>query len=599
MKKKNEQDHMATGFTQDEISNDSKITLDLSQTSFRIKELGKDDRSIATSNASFRSTGSKEQKRNLRRVSTEINSSLILPPNIGDDRTSSNNIERMERLISFTANKLRFSSLQLLGREKELATIEECFARVCQSHQVLTKQDSSSAETHLRQRARELIWIQGKSGTGKSALVEDFIRKQDRKNGNKLNLVQGKVDFFLRDEPLAGFADGFQSLFADLCQDGDPFRVQELRSAIISKLKDDLMVLSTVIPNLQQIVGAVDYSGSCDGAGTRNDGDTSETGNNSNLTGASGEDSQRMKHVFRKLCRILTAHMSTPLVIVMDDAQWADETSLELLEVLMNDQDNARLMCLVCYRSEGVDSDHGVQQLRRRMKENPCSGSTITDIEIENLSVELVNRVIMTVLSIDDEQETLALAEICHRRTMGNVFFLLQFLIMLKEEQQLEFHLGLFKWKWDVETIESTTAATANVVDMVTDRMQKLPSWSFLQLAACLGSHFHVRTLTLAWSQVPVGPCDDDLSKRSDLESMLELAVQEQFIEHVEADSYRWLHDNIQEAALLSIADDRLPSLKVEIGMVLLNSLKEDELEMELFVIANLLTSLTPDSDAI
>ena len=365
------------------------------------------------------------------------------------------------------------------------------------------------------------------------------------------------------------------------------------------------MVLSTVIPNLQQIVGteaieaAVDYSGSCDDAGTSGDDDSIKTGNNSNLTGASKENSQRMKHVFRKLCRILSAHMSTPLVIVLDDAQWADETSLELLEVLMNDQDNARLMCLACYRSEEVDSDHGVQQLRRRMKENPCSGSTITDIEIENLSVDHVNRVIMTLLSIDDGQETLVLAEICHRRTMGNIFFLLQFLIMLKEEQLLEFQLGLFKWKWDVETIESTTAATANVVGMVTERMQKLPSRCFLELAACLGSHFHVRTLTLAWSQVPVGPCDDDLSKRSDLESMLELAVQEQFIEHVEADSYRWLHDNIQEAALLSIADDRLPSLKVEIGMVLLNSLKEDELEMELFVVANLLTSLTPSNDAI
>ena len=201
-------------------SSKSNMTLHLSQASSSSKDLGKD----VTRSGSFDSTSNKEQKRKQRRVSTEIRSNLILPSDIGNDPTSTSHIERQERLSSLTANKLRFSSLQLLGREKELATLDECYAQVCQSQQVTSEQDSSSTETRHPQRARELIWIRGKSGTGKSALVEDFIRKQDRNNGNKLNLVQGKFDFFLCDEPLAGFADGFQSLFADLCQDGDPFR---------------------------------------------------------------------------------------------------------------------------------------------------------------------------------------------------------------------------------------------------------------------------------------------------------------------------------------------------------------------------------------
>lgn len=132
-------------------------------------------------------------------------------------------------------------------------------------------------------------------------------------------------------------------------------------------------------------------------------------------------------------------------------------------------------------------------------------------------------------------------------------------------------------------------------------------------------NNFHHRSLRLIWEEVsiPTGgdsntieKCyvhDDDEQKarpppplsieRGNLYSVLEVAKQEMFIEEPNPHSYQWLHDNIQEAALLSIEPDLLDELKRQVGMVLLVGLSQQDLDDELFVIANLLMSYEPNND--
>eukprot|EP00957_Ditylum_brightwellii_P042795 3240286-Ditylum_brightwellii.AAC.1 len=109
-------------------------------------------------------------------------------------------------------------------------------------------------------------------------------------------------------------------------------------------------------------------------------------------------------------------------------------------------------------------------------------------MELGNLGKEDVNQAIMSMLSIDDAPRTEGLASICYKRTLGNPFFLLEFVKLLEEEGLLYFHLGLFQWKWDEADIEYRTASTENVVELLHQKMEKLSveAQGFLQCAACL-----------------------------------------------------------------------------------------------------------------
>jgi predicted ATPase len=123
----------------------------------------------------------------------------------------------------------------------------------------------------------------------------------------------------------------------------------------------------------------------------------------------------------------------------------------------------------------------------------------MTHIELEGLKVGEVNKVIMAMLSIDEESRTKGLAEICFRRTLGNPFFLMQFMTLLEETGSLMFSLGLLQWKWDEKDIEKETMSAENVVDLLQARMRKLPKEDqlLLEYAACLGSSFRVSMLEL------------------------------------------------------------------------------------------------------
>jgi histidine kinase len=106
----------------------------------------------------------------------------------------------------------------------------------------------------------------------------------------------------------------------------------------------------------------------------------------------------------------------------------------------------------------------------------------------------------MDLLAIDDEPHTQELAEVCHKRTLGNIFFLISFIAMLEEEAFLEFDLNLYKYTWDIGRIKTEAAASSNVVDLVKKKMDKLPKdfGRLLSIAACLGASFNVKNLNLS-----------------------------------------------------------------------------------------------------
>jgi hypothetical protein len=125
----------------------------------------------------------------------------------------------------------------------------------------------------------------------------------------------------------------------------------------------------------------------------------------------------------------------------------------------------------------------------------------ITEIHVGNLNVDNVHSMVMDLLADDNKNRTLGLAQICHQKTRGNVFFLIVFMSMLVEMKLLTYNIGLFKWLWTDDEIANETLSTENVVDLMKGQMSKLPIHvsRLLQLTACLGSTFEERTLRTVW----------------------------------------------------------------------------------------------------
>ena len=376
--------------------------------------------------------------------------------------------ERAKSLMEeLTMNKLDLKSLGLVGRDQEISTLRSRFSALYSQHE--TEQDYSTTTTATS----ELIFIQGYSGIGKSTLARSLRTDVDSSSNGVY--IEGKYEFTSIDKPYRGIAQAFGDLCSKIFEDFSPEELAEVAKTIDDNIKEEAQMLSSLIPELSMISGGGSFGAIL----------------------SSTNEHERWKHAFRMLTRTLCSHLSI-VVMVLDDIQWADVSSLDILDSLISDVDNQRpLMIVGCYRSNEVDESsilyNRIQTLREKQEKFRFR---ITDIKLNNFDTITVNRIVMKILSIDDETQTQDLSTVCFKRTLGNPFFLLEFMKMLHAEELLEYNLGLMKWVWDVPKIEDATMSTPNVVDLLQTQMVKLPEDAqlLLQYAACLGSSFSLST---------------------------------------------------------------------------------------------------------
>ena len=514
-----------------------------------------------------------------------------------------------------TINQLRFDSLGLYGRSKESQLLQDCLHRL----------QNSNIDNNLKDHRHEVVLVKGFSGTGKSTLCQSALAKSVQKMNNGL-FVTGKFDLYLRDEPYSGISSACEDLCTQILSSSSTTKVEEVRNQILEQLggneSEVVAILIDIIPNLNEILTP---TGSTTGEEYKSDGDEQRPKRTSLNAEAK---SQLVNYAFRMFLGIMSSTFS-PLVIMLDDLQWADAASLELINVIVTDRGSdhsSKIMIVGCYRSNEIVPDDMLSKLIDDLREQHGECHTTTEMEVGNLGLAETNQVLMALLSIDNDDHTLELAELCYQRTLGNVFFLIQFLVMLKEEKLIEFHLGLFRWKWDISTIRDKTAAAENVVQLVKLRMEKLPSQLlfFLQVVACIGSEFAFNTAAVAWNALqkqigtllyidPPGTATTTIATTApsaqyivdDKEAgeLLYHATENGFLEECGPSIYRWLHDKIREAALVFMVHDatKLAKLKYEISMSLVQGLTKEELASEIFVVVNLLndaeSQLTQESD--
>ena len=419
----------------------------------------------------------------------------------------------------------------------------------------------------------EMLLVKGYSGIGKSLLVKEVFKPLSRK---QTYFIYGKFDQLQGDSPYLALVQAFRDMMEQiLTESGERFTLW--KEKLQNTLGNNAGVITQVIPELEQIIGLQPNAPELNPE----------------------EDRNRFHYLFSNFISVLT-QTDRPLVLFLDDLQWADLPSLQLIEIIINSQPE-NLLLIGAYRDNELKPGHpllisleNIRKSAQELDEISQPGSSVCEkknlkrirfISLGPLELEDVKNLLADSFKTS-EQKVHFLAELCMNKTGGNPFFLNQFIRTLYLEKLISFDRQRGLWKWKLPKIEDIKT-TDNVIDLMTRKINKLsePSKEILKHAACIGSHFDLQTLALILEK----------TKQQTIEQLWE-ALQEELIHSLD-DIYKmsgsanprfcFLHDRVQQAAYLLIEEAKRNRVHLKIGRLLLNNLSKTEQEEQIFDIVN------------
>ncbi|MEM7714392.1 MAG: ATP-binding sensor histidine kinase [Cyanobacteria bacterium P01_A01_bin.68] len=440
---------------------------------------------------------------------------------------------------------------KLYGRENEVEQLLAAFDRV----------SSGSSE---------MILVAGFSGIGKTAVVSEVHKPIVKQRGY---FIKGKFDQFNRNVPLDAFVQAFRDLVGQLLTENYA-QLSIWKHKILQAVGEQGQVIIDVIPELEKIIGK-----------------------QSSVTELSGTAAQnRFNLLFQKFIQVFT-NKSHPLVIFLDDLQWADSASLKLIKLLLSDSQTGYLLMIGAYRDNEVFLAHPLMLTLEKIIQSETNVNTII---LAALSQESLNQLVADTLNCSSRISQ-KLTEIIYKKTKGNPFFSTQFLKVLYEDNLIKFDYDIGIWKCDITQI-TTLALTDDVVEFMSLQLQKLPqeTQNILKIAACIGNKFDLSTLAIISQQSEIDTASyiwkalqegmilpiSDVYKFYQGEDCNKLAVEnketaKQFVK------YKFLHDRVQQAAYSLIPERERQINHYSIGRLLLEKLSESIKEEKIFIIVN------------
>ncbi|HEY9848022.1 MAG TPA: AAA family ATPase [Leptolyngbyaceae cyanobacterium] len=434
---------------------------------------------------------------------------------------------------------------KLYGREAEVNQLLNAFDRVADG-------------------ATEMMLVAGFSGIGKTAVVNEVHKPIVRKRGY---FIKGKYDQFQRHIPFSAFVQAFRYLMEQLLSEPDE-QLQTWKTKILEALGENGQVLIDVIPELENIIDRQPPAIELSGTAAQN----------------------RFNLLFQKFVKVFTSK-EHPLVIFLDDLQWADSASLNLLSLLM--QESGHLLILGAYRNNEVSPVH---PFILTVDELIKTGSTVNTITLPSLRESDINQLVSDTLNC---QLSFAqpLTKLIYQKTLGNPFFATQFIKALHDDNLITFNWDIQHWQCDIAQINAL-AITNDVVEFMTLQLQKLPipTQDVLKLAACIGAQFDLHTLaivsqqseteaaTVLWRALQEGfilPISN-IYKFYQIDGNLKFSPEDENANKQNA-KYRFLHDRVQQAAYSLIPKNQKQVTHLKIGQLLQQKLSEIEKEEKLF----------------
>jgi len=416
---------------------------------------------------------------------------------------------------------------KLYGREREIDTLLAAFDRV------------------VAQGTPELVLVSGYSGVGKSSVVNELHKVLVPPRGL---FAAGKFDQYKRDIPYATLAQAFQTVVRQILAKNE--KELELWSGVLAEaVGPNGQLIINLIPEVEFLIGKQPP-----------------------VPDLPPQDAQnRFKIVFRRFLGAF-ARQEHPLALFLDDLQWLDAATLELLEYLVTDPDVQHLMLVGAYRDNEVGPNH---PLTHRLESIRNSGARMQEIVLAPLRLGDLGQLVADALHCERDSAH-PLAQLMHEKTQGNPFFAIQFLTALAEDGLLALDAETATWIWDLARI-CAKGYTDNVVDLMVGKIKRLSdeTQEALRQLACLGNVVQTAALALVHGK-----------SEEEIHTSLWEAVRTGLILRVNA-SYVFLHDRVQEAAYALIPESERAAAHLRIGRVLASRAAPEEIEDKIFEVVN------------
>lgn len=430
-------------------------------------------------------------------------------------------------------------SQKLYGRKTHIETLLASFDKACQGQM-------------------EMVLISGYAGIGKTALVQEIYKPITERKGY---FISGQFEQFKRNTPYSAIIQAFEELIKQLLVENET-KLKEWQEKLQTTLGNNAQVIIDVIPELELIIG-------------------------SQLPLPNLPPNQalnRFNLVFQNFISTFTKP-EHPLVIFLDDLQWADSASLKLLQSLITAPYKHHLLIIAAYRDHEVKAAHPLQLT---LEEIYKTNQTIKYISLPPLNLTDINYLLADTLNTS-LVKTQALSELIINKTQGNPFFVIEFLKSLYKQNFLYFQkptspLSLNTqqgWQWDLSKIQICDI-TDNLVELTINKIQKLSpqNQNILQLAACIGQQFELETLISVSGNNAINtinslqeavleglilPLNNDPFQLSLLSCSTLLTIEKPPL----ASEYKFVHERIRQAAYSLIPTKQQQQIHYQIGQVL------------------------------
>ena len=416
---------------------------------------------------------------------------------------------------------------KLYGRKREIGALLASFERVVATG------------------APEIVLVSGYPGIGKSSVVNELYKALASTSGL---FASGKFDQYKRNIPYATLAQAFQSLLRPLLGRSET-RLRRWREALSEAVGSNGQLIVNLIPELELVIGKQPP-----------------------VPDLSPQDAQnRFQTVFRRFLGAFACQEHL-LALFLDDLQWVDTATLDLLGHLVTHSEVRCLLLVGAYRDNEVGPDH---PLLRALASIRHANAQLHEIVFGPLLLDDVARLVADTLHCETARAW-PLAQLVHKKTGGNPFFAIQFLTALAEEGLLAFDPESVAWTWDLTRIQAKSY-TDNVVELMSGKLNRLPARTqeALQWLACLGNAAEISSVALIYGE-----------SEAAIHTALWDAVCAGFVFWTE-NGYTFVHHGVQEAAYASIPEADRAAAHLRIGRVLASQMGAPELEEKIFEIVN------------
>ncbi|MBH8576365.1 AAA family ATPase [Nostocaceae cyanobacterium CENA369] len=439
---------------------------------------------------------------------------------------------------------------KLYGRKEEIACFISAFERI------------SAGKT-------EMILVSGYAGIGKSCLVNEIHKPVIKQRGY---FISGKFDQFKRNIPYTALIQSFQELTQQLLTESTE-KILVWKHKLLAAFGDIGQVIIDVIPEIEKIVGQQPFVPQL---------------------GAT-ESQNRFNRVFQNFIQVFT-QKEHPLVLFLDDLQWADLASLKLIKMLMGELDSQYLLMIGAYRDNEVRSTH---YLLQTLNEIQKAGTVVNNIILKPLKIENVHELVADSFHSTTEK-TKILANLIFDKTQGNPFFLNQLLQTMYQEKLLNFDFNSGVWQWEINQIQTIGITDYDAIELIARNIKKLPkeTQQVLKLAACVGNRFSIDILAIVNEKSQSKTAFDlwealqaslilPLSENYKAPLFFDRDISSSIVSQELKVSYKFLHDRVQQAAYSLIPESQKKQTHLKIGQLLLESYQTQEIEENIFDIVN------------